>query len=75
MASPGLGVVPLLPGDVFVLCSSGLANGLTHAELEAVLVGSDGDLTAGAAALIDESELGGRMSEASVVLVRASHGG
>jgi len=63
------------PGDVFLLCSDGLTDMLTEAELEELLgnhVARDGggDLRAAADALIEAANRAGGIDNISVVLVR-----
>ena len=64
---------PILPGDVFLLCSDGLTGALDDQEIAALL--SDPDLADAAEALIRHTLDQGARDNVTVVLVRADAGG
>ena len=59
-------------GDVFLLCSDGLSDVVTDAEIENTLVENQQDIGATAQALVDQANAAGGPDNISVILVRVS---
>jgi PPM family protein phosphatase len=66
---PDFNTVELNHGDMLLLCSDGLTDMLTDAEIEAVLANGDADLETLAGNLIDAANANGGRDNISVVLV------
>ncbi len=63
---------PLLPGDVFLLCSDGLFDMLDDTEIQFVIDHAGGDLEAATQHLIDAANHKGGYDNISVILARAA---
>lgn len=63
---------PVLPGDVFLLCSDGLFDMLDDIEIQCMIDPADGDLEAAAQHLIDAANDKGGYDNISLILVRAA---
>jgi len=59
-------------GDVFLLCSDGLSDVATDAEIEKTMLENQQDIAAAAQALVDQANAAGGPDNISVVLVRVS---
>jgi protein phosphatase len=70
---PDFNTVELNQGDMLLLCSDGLTDMLTDAEIEAVLADGDTDLNTLATNLIDAANSKGGYDNVSVVLVKSQH--
>jgi PPM family protein phosphatase len=66
---PDFKIVEFKQGDLFLLCSDGLTDMLTDAEIEAILANGDACLNTLAADLIDAANANGGRDNISVVLV------
>jgi PPM family protein phosphatase len=66
---PDFNVVELKQGDLLLICSDGLTDMLTDAEIEAILANGDAGLDALTANLIDAANTNGGRDNISVVLV------
>lgn len=66
---PDFKVVDFEPGDLFLICSDGLTDMLTDAEIEAILANRDSCLDTLAENLIDAANANGGRDNISVVLV------
>jgi serine/threonine protein phosphatase PrpC len=67
--NPDFNIVEIKQGDVLLICSDGLTDMLTDAEIEAILANGDAGLDALAANLIDAANANGGRDNISVVLV------
>ena len=63
---------PVLPGDLFLLCSDGLFDMLDDKEIQFVIDHADGDLDAAAHQLIDTANQKGGYDNISLILARAN---
>ncbi|MBL0224547.1 MAG: serine/threonine-protein phosphatase [Geobacteraceae bacterium] len=66
---PDFNIVEIKQDDVLLICSDGLTNMLTDAEIEAVLSHGEDSLDSRAAALIDAANANGGRDNISIVLV------
>jgi serine/threonine protein phosphatase PrpC len=66
---PEIHTVDLLPADLFLLCSDGLTEMLTDADIATIIQLRRGDLDALAAALVEEANARGGVDNISVLLV------
>ena len=66
---PDFSIVELKQGDLLLICSDGLTDMLTDAEIKAILVNGDASLDAMAVDLIDAANANGGRDNISVVLV------
>lgn len=65
---PDFKIVPFKPGDLLLLCSDGLTDMLTDAEIQAILAHQDSSLESRAAELIDAANANGGRDNISVIL-------
>jgi protein phosphatase len=66
---PDFNIVEVKQGDLLLVCSDGLTNMLTDAEIEAILSNGDASLDARTETLIDAANANGGKDNVSVVLV------
>jgi protein phosphatase len=69
---PDFTIVDFKPGDLFLICSDGLTDMLTDAEIEAVLANDDASLDALVNDLIDAANAHGGRDNVSVILIATS---
>jgi len=69
---PDFNIVEIKQGDLLLICSDGLTDMLTDAEIETILANGDANLDALAADLIDAANANGGRDNISVVLVKSS---
>jgi PPM family protein phosphatase len=67
--SPDFNIIELKPGDLLLICSDGLTDMLTDAEIEMILDDRINDLDTLAQALVDAANLKGGRDNISVILV------
>jgi serine/threonine protein phosphatase PrpC len=69
---PDFSIVEIKHGDLLLICSDGLTNMLTDAEIEAILSNGDASLDTKTEALIDAANANGGRDNISIVLVASS---
>lgn len=69
---PDFSIIEITPGDMFLICSDGLTDMLSDAEIEDILVQGDADLNALTMNLVDAANAHGGRDNISVVLVTTS---
>jgi serine/threonine protein phosphatase PrpC len=72
---PDFNIVEIKQGDLLLICSDGLTNMLTDAEIEAILSNGDASLDTLTETLIDAANANGGKDNISVVLVASTQTG
>ncbi|AKH21891.1 Stp1/IreP family PP2C-type Ser/Thr phosphatase [Sedimenticola thiotaurini] len=68
-----VGVSDVVPGDIFLLCSDGLSNMVSHQDMLDILTGADGNMEHAAQRLLDTALHNGGLDNISLVLVCPQH--
>jgi len=68
---PDFNIVEIKPGDLLLICSDGLSDMLTDAEIEEILANEDAGLDTLIADLIEAANVNGGRDNISVVLVKS----
>lgn len=68
-----VGIAEVVPGDLFLLCSDGLSNMVSHRDMQNILIGVDGNMEDAAEHLLAKALDNGGLDNVSLVLVCPQH--